>query len=201
MHWHQFTRVCCRDSCVFFLVFLPPPHPCVFVRTHHILPTFVTFSSVWISVMAVLTIQFAKTIAMSLTITNFFKRLSNRTLLPLVTKITPREYRKWCPVILDWGCRYIGISIAWSIQTYLSAFASAMAGGLMLARAVLVYSGKNPMETMIDELSSYGFAIAGFYFQYLCGFHVRFPFNVVLLPVGTMEAWIRWTVTKLASGK
>ena len=159
------------------------------------------FFLVWISVMAVLTIQFAKTIAMSLTITNFFKRLSDRTLLPLVRKITPREYRKWCPVILDWGCRYIGISIAWSIQTYLSAFASAMAGGLMLARAVLVYSGKNPAETMIDELSSYGFAIAGFYFQYLCGFHVRFPFNVVLLPVGTAEYWIRWTVTKLASGK
>jgi hypothetical protein len=151
--------------------------------------------------MAVLTIQFAKTIAMSLTIHDFFKRLTTRFLLPLITKITPREYRKWCPVFLDWGCRYIGISIAWSIQTYLSAFASAMAGGLMLARAVLVYSGKNPKETMIDELSSYGFAIAGFYFQYLCGFHVPFPFNVVLLPVGTMEAWIRWSVTKLASGQ
>jgi hypothetical protein len=51
-------------------------------------------------------------------------------------------------------CKSIGICIAWKIQTVLSAFASALAGGLVLSRAMLLvfYKGKKDHgDTMVDE--------------------------------------------------
>lgn len=152
---------------------------------------------VWVSVAVVLTIQFAKTVALSKTITNFFKKRADRLLLPLVKWVTPKEYRKWCPVLLDWVCKSIGLYFAWKIQTVISAFASAMSGGLIIARAMLRLRMKNPVETNIDEILSYAFAGMGFYFQYSCSFSTPFPFKIFLFPIEIAEYWIRWSVTKL----
>jgi hypothetical protein len=45
------------------------------------------------SVLAVLTIQFARTIASALTISDFSKKFADRVLLPIVKKATPKEYQ------------------------------------------------------------------------------------------------------------
>ncbi len=192
---------------------------------------------VWISVLAVLTIQFARTVALALTLSDFSKKFADRTLLPIVERATPKEYRvsgrltlaemrlfvaffepscfcffvpishstfalpskRWCPVLLDWLCKSIGISIAWKIQTVLSAFASAMAGGLIMSRAMLhvFFKGrKDHEETNVDEVASYAFAAIGFYIQYSMSFAVPFPLNVFLLPVELADYCLRWAVTK-----
>lgn len=158
---------------------------------------------VWMSVLAVLTIQFARTIALSLTISDFAKKFVDRFLLPIVKDATPKEYQKWCPVVLDWWCKSIGISIAWKIQTVLSAFASAVAGGLIMARAVMFirFKGqKNHEDTYADECVAYALAFLGFYFQYTHSFSVPFPINVLLFPLQIAETYIRWAVTSAASG-
>jgi len=96
-------------------------------------------------------------------------------------------------------CKSIGIFIAWKIQTVLSAFASALAGGLVMSRAMLLvfYKGKKDHgETMIDEFASYALAALGFYFQYSFSFSTPFPLNVFLFPVGIADYYIRWAVTK-----
>ena len=49
--------------------------------------------TVWMSVLAVLTIQFARTIALALTISDFFKNFADRFLLPIVRAATPQEYQ------------------------------------------------------------------------------------------------------------
>ena len=48
---------------------------------------------VWMSVLAVLTIEFARTIALALTISEFSKKFTDRFLLPIVKKATPAEYQ------------------------------------------------------------------------------------------------------------
>eukprot|EP00956_Cyclotella_meneghiniana_P031279 scaffold81739_cov67-Cyclotella_meneghiniana.AAC.7 len=90
------------------------------------------------------------------------------------------------------------MSIAWSIQTIVSAVSSAMAGGLILSRCILkiVAEDKDHNDTMVDEFASYGFAAVGFYFQFFFGFGPPFPLNLVLWPLNVAEAWIRWSVTK-----
>lgn len=154
---------------------------------------------VWMSVLAVLTIEFARTIALALTISDFSKSFAHRYVLPIVRNATPKEYQKWCPVLLDWLCKSIGISIAWKIQTVISAFTSALAGGLIMSRAMLliVFKGaKDHEDTKVDEIASYVFAGLGFYFQYNMSFSTPFPLNIILFPVEFAEYYIRWAVTK-----
>ncbi len=45
------------------------------------------------SVSAVLTMQFARTIALALTVADFSKKFADRVLLPIVERATPEEYR------------------------------------------------------------------------------------------------------------
>ena len=48
---------------------------------------------VWMSVLAVLTIQFARVIALALTIADFAKSLTDRLILPIVKMATPKDYQ------------------------------------------------------------------------------------------------------------
>jgi len=118
--------------------------------------------------------------------------------LPKFKAVTPVEYQQWCPVLLDWFCKSIGgISIAWKIQTVISAFTSALAGGLIISRAlILIHSNGtiNHEDTIADEILSYIFGVAGFYFQFTHRFSTPFPLNILLWPVGLAEYYIRWSI-------
>ena len=57
---------------------------------------------VWLSVMAVLVIKFAKTIQMANSIAEFMAQPVNRFIAPIVQAATPDQYDKWVPVILTW---------------------------------------------------------------------------------------------------
>jgi len=48
---------------------------------------------VWMSVLAVLTIKFARTIALALSISDFVKKFVNRFILPIIRGATPPEYK------------------------------------------------------------------------------------------------------------
>lgn len=54
---------------------------------------------------------------------------------------------------------------------------------------------KDHTDTYVDEMMSYAFAALGFYFQFMLGFRVPFPFNVLLWPFQFAESYIRWTIT------
>lgn len=158
----------------------------------------VSIYKVWISVLAVLTIQFARTIALSLTISSFIKQLADRFLLPIVRRAIPKEYQQWCPVVLDWWYKSIGISIAWKIQTIISAFTSAIAGGLIMSRALMLIrfkGAKNHEDTYRDEILSYVFGGIGFYFQYGQSFDPPGVVKLLLWPVELAEYYIRWSIT------
>ena len=59
-----------------------------------------TMYAVWLSVAAVLTIQFARTIASALSIAQFLKRPVNRFIAPVLVMAVPEDYQRWVPVIL-----------------------------------------------------------------------------------------------------
>jgi hypothetical protein len=99
------------------------------------------------------------------------------------------------------------MSIAWYIQTIVSATASALTGGLMMARATyqaLVHRNirlfglipEDHSKTAVDEVLSYLFAGLGFYTQFRLGFQLPTPFNILLFPFEFAEYYIRWSITK-----
>ena len=149
---------------------------------------------VWLSVAAVLTLKFARTIALALSISDFLQQPIDRFIAPTISMGTPDKYKKWVPVLLGWAVKSIAMSIAWYIQSVISAFTSALAGGLMMARATyralihrkITFGGLLPADhenSMVDEGLSYLFAALGFYFQFSMGFDMPFPFNLLLWPL------------------
>lgn len=57
---------------------------------------------VWLSVVAVLSLKFAQTVSLSVSISNFLKKPANRFITPIVQVAVPDEYDKWVPVIMGW---------------------------------------------------------------------------------------------------
>jgi len=159
---------------------------------------FTAMYTVWLSVLAVLKIKFATTVTLALTIADFFKKPSDRFLLPLLKKATPGDYQQWCPVLTEWLCKSIGIGIAWRIQTAISALTSACAGGLIMARALIVIMSKGTKnhddDTNVDVVS-YAFAGLGFYWQLDNKFDTPAPLKLLLWPLEIAEFYIRWAVT------
>ena len=54
-------------------------------------------------------------------------------------------------------------------------------------------------DTYLHELMSYVFAGLGFYFQFMLGFNVPFPFSILLWPVQLAESYMRWSITNANS--
>lgn len=165
-----------------------------------------TIYKVWLSVVAVLTVKFAGTIALAISISEFIKKPLNRFIAPIIQAATPDEYDKWVPILFGWFTKAIAISIAWYIQAVISAVTSSLIGALMITRAVLTISrrkydaiGKvipeDLSETQIDEMFSYVLAALGVYIQFKMNFDVPFPLNIPLFPFEFAEYYIRWSVT------
>ena len=38
-------------------------------------------------------------------------------MVPVLTHVLPAAYHRWIGVSVDYTCKYIGVSIAWKIQT------------------------------------------------------------------------------------
>lgn len=157
---------------------------------------------VWLSVMAVLAVQFAKTVALSISISEFLQKPVDRFLSPVIQIVVPDEYDKWVPILLNWAAKCIAMSIAWYIQAIIYAATSAMTGSIIATRALLLIlkkKGFNVPEdlnnTFVDEIMGYCVAFLGFYFQFKMNFSVPFPFSVLLFPLDIAENYIRWMVT------
>jgi len=161
---------------------------------------------VWLAVVAVLAIQFARTISMAMAISDFVKKPLHRFVAPTIQLAVPDEYDKWVPVVLGWIARSIAISIAFYIQSVISGFASALKGGLMMAQATYQFLAcrqlfgleisKNHNDSMLDEALSYVFASLGFYMQFQAGFSLPTPLNYILWPFQVMENYLQSSITK-----
>lgn len=98
------------------------------------------------------------------------------------------------------------MSIAWYIQTVISAVTSAMTGSSIIADSFLhfcVTKGwtlkglitKKRDDTYVDEVVMYLFAALGIYFQFSLNFDLPFPFNLIMWPAEVLEYYLRWTIT------
>ena len=163
--------------------------------------------SVWLAVIAVLVVQFARTISLALSMSDFMKKPVDRFIVPTVEMATPAKYKRWIPVVLGWIIKSIAMSIAWYIQTVISAVTSALTGGQMMARAAYDFSlyrkwtlggmiTPNCDDSLLDEGLMYLFAGLGIYFQFKLHFDMPFPFNYLLWPLEIFEYYLRWSITK-----
>lgn len=101
----------------------------------------------------------------------------------------------------------IAISIAWYINTIITAFTSALTGALLASRALLKIAHrhgvtlngmipKDDKDTYFDEAASYILAFLGIWFQFKIHFDLPFPINLLLWPMEVAEYMMKWSITK-----
>ena len=73
-----------------------------------------------LSACATVKLQFARTIALGVSIGNYINRPVMRYIVPLLEAFTDKTYHKWYPTLFSYICRSIGASIAFQIQRILS---------------------------------------------------------------------------------
>jgi hypothetical protein len=54
---------------------------------------------------------------------------------------------------------------------------------------------QNEKDSQVDEFLSYLFAGLGFYTQFVLGFKLPSPLNLLLSPFTIAEYYLRWTIT------
>jgi hypothetical protein len=182
----------------------------------------------WFSISIVLEREFARTITLSISIAESIRPIVffiiNRPLQLCIST----NYHKWIPIVIGWVCKATAMSLAWRIQRVLTAYTSAIAGGLMCSRAVfrmirkrgIRFFGLLPQQntsqskpdttgstdttmhdTHLDEFLGYMIALCGLYSQigHGFGFEIPFPLNLVTWPFDLAERWIQWQITKKSS--
>merc|ERR1719210_1190195 len=155
----------------------------------------------WVGVLASLKIQFAKTIALGAAIGNILRKPAVKFVQPAMQSVCPTEYHKWIPQVINYTCKAIAISIAWTIQRVISAVHSAIRGGLICSRALMQYAYKTKMipikhdDSYIDEIAGWGLAFCGFLFQFNLGFAMPLLLSyTIFLPLNLLESYLMWVV-------
>lgn len=166
--------------------------------------------SVWFAVISVLVVQFARTIQMANSISEFLTHPAQRYAQPVVEAMIPPEYQQWTPILVVWACKTVGMALAWTFTSIRVAFASALQGGLMMARSGLIALKKRniDVEGMItnpkhkkhlEDNAAYTFAALGFLFQLYFRLSPPFPINIILFPFRIAEWALRYGVMKASS--
>ena len=167
----------------------------------------------WLGVSAVLEREYARTISLSLTLAYSFERAAHWILEPPLRFIVPKDYHRWVPVLVGWGCKAAAMNIAWRIQRVLTASTSAMTGGVMFARAILRmlhrrgvtvfgWIGETGAESPLDEIIGFTVGAIGFWTQIEVqyknnfSFKVPFPLSLITWPFDWLEKYIQWVITK-----
>jgi len=155
----------------------------------------------WVGCLATLKLQFAKVIALGAAIGKILQKPAEIFLVPIMTRLMPSEYHPWIEVIIGTACKSIAVSIAWAIQRVISAFHSAIRGGLMASRGFMRYAKEkgfidiDPDESWADEAAGWTLAVMGFYFQFQMSFALPWILSLVLWPFSMCEWYIVWTIS------
>lgn len=153
----------------------------------------------WIGVLAILKIQFARTVTLGERIGEQIYRVVS-SLEPKIQELVPAEYAKWVPTGMRWACKAVAIWIAWWITRVIAAFHSAIRGGLLFGHYLVEFLHDKQIinftaeQAYLDEAIGWGLAALGLLFQYTYHFGLPFPLNLLCWPLDLVEAFIVWSV-------
>ncbi|MFM7855662.1 MAG: hypothetical protein ACKO96_27970, partial [Flammeovirgaceae bacterium] len=116
-----------------------------------------TIGSSFIGVIAVLKVDFAKTITLGATIGDTLRKPAAYFLVPIASTVLSNKYHKWISPGINLVCKAVAITIAWFIQRIVSSVHSGIRGGLIFSRSLLNWANKkgyiqfNDEESYVDE--------------------------------------------------
>jgi hypothetical protein len=154
-------------------------------------------------VIATLKVQFVKAIALGAAIAEILDVPATRICVPVLETLLPADYKRWAGPVVCYTVQSISVSIAWFLARIISAFHSALKGGVMATRNILDYLDTmgfykiNHEETYMDEVAGYALAALGLWFQLSFGFQLPFIMNILLFPFSIAEWFLMAMVNRM----
>ena len=74
-----------------------------------------------LAALATVRYRYAQTITMGASMGEIMDEWGSPFLRPVLQAVLPQEYQKWGPVVLSYGFKWIGVCIAWTMQSVMSA--------------------------------------------------------------------------------
>lgn len=191
-----------RNSVVLSSVYLAM----VTINPHHFAQAVFVLNAGVLAVIATLKVQFAKTITLGNSISNFLEKPVMAVADPFVEAIFPSEVKQWGHFIIVLVLKFAAISVAWTLQKLIAAFHSSIRGGMWISRNLTNYllvasiiSDKHKItlqeyRSWIVYSLGYLFAACGLYFQLLHRQALPLPFNYLFFPFLFTERVLIWVV-------
>jgi len=154
----------------------------------------------WVGVCASLRVEFARVITLAAAIGDQLLKPTAYVVAPGLSYIMAPEYHKWIPTLINALCKTVAMTVAWWVQTVISAIHSSIRGGLMCSRGVINFLNQrgiisfNDEDSYLDEVLGWGLALLGLYFQATNRFAVPFPLSLFMWPITVVEWGIRWAI-------
>jgi hypothetical protein len=148
-----------------------------------------------LAVLATLRVRFAAAITLGTAIGDTVLAMCGPVATAGMAAVLPDEYERWIPVLCRYGARYVGVSLSWMLMRVTSSVFSSMRGSSLMITGVAAYLvghgrvDRNDVKSGEPMLMLVWGAVGllGFYWQASSGFQLRFPVNVLLLPVTIVE--------------
>lgn len=160
------------------------------------------FANLWtatVSAAATVKLQFARTIALGVTIGNYIYRPCDRYIIPLLEDFTNKTYHKWYPMVFSYICRAIGASVAFQIQRILSTVSTAVRGGHMMIDNFASFCETRGLTNLsdgyLDDIAAWCLVGLGIYTQLFLFTYLPLIIKLLFFPAFVTE----WLLTTLVS--
>ncbi|KAH3744063.1 inframe stop codon [Pelomyxa schiedti] len=105
----------------------------------------------FIAAVVVVQFKFAKTVALGNSLGDFLYRTVGSHVAPIINRYIPADYHGWVKLTIAYICKFVGISISWTLQFYQSVVQSAIHGSRIFSRALLKYIDPPPASASKPE--------------------------------------------------
>eukprot|EP00187_Rhodella_violacea_P002652 CAMPEP_0174892540 /NCGR_PEP_ID=MMETSP0167-20121228/7472_1 /TAXON_ID=38298 /ORGANISM="Rhodella maculata, Strain CCMP736" /LENGTH=332 /DNA_ID=CAMNT_0016131061 /DNA_START=58 /DNA_END=1056 /DNA_ORIENTATION=+ len=156
----------------------------------------------WMAILATLKIEFAAAITFGVNLGNIFEECLEPLLTPIAQRAIPYDFYKWYPVVLQYTCRSVGVSIAWFIRRVMSATYSSFKGSELMFYSLAMYISRNKIMdirkvqpgSLLFNITFTIVAVVGLYWQLSNLFRLPFPLNILLLPLTIFEKFLIYSI-------
>lgn len=152
-----------------------------------------------LGVLAVLKLQYARTIALAHSIGENLRAPVAKIFAPAILHLTPPEYRQWISPSINFACKLVAMLAAWRIRRTISSVQSGVKGGLIFSRAFHAFLQEKKLMQLQDDdtvdFIGWSVAAAGIYHQLVRGGGAPFLLAPILWPLGITERVLEWSVT------
>jgi hypothetical protein len=101
-------------------------------------------------VIATLKVQFAKTVALAVSISDQLRKPAGLLFTPMLASLIPPDYHHWVSPMITIACKIVGMWVAWLLARVMATYHSSMIGGLMCARALFGLAKKHSIIQVLS---------------------------------------------------